>query len=247
LEKQDEIRLIEDELHDMDVADQEDTPRQDETKQGKLFTRHRRNKKEAADRKDFFERAERVYKEYAELLTTANQLATLEKPASHEWKSVNRFISTTKPVVKREAAWIGWRQDVVTLRGPRKHAFFDAIVETTINHAKQWSWLQPKEPSVDKDSDKDVKALNKVKALGKMQRWLEANASAGKAASVTNTVVLSILVPLLFVVPIYALTMVQDHIGESILVLVAFTIAFTTVLAVGTPAEAHEVYGCAAA
>lgn len=235
LEKQDEMRLIEEELRDMDLMDQEATPKRNRDGKevmasGPLYTRHRRNAVEAAARKEFFSRAERVYKDYAELVTAANQLTTLEKPAHYEWKNVSRFITDAKPVVEREAGWIGWRKDLVTIRGAREHAYFDAIMETIINHVKSSRWLK--------------RLLNPPAT---MQKWLAANASAEKAASITNMVFLSILVPLLFVVPIYVLTMVQHHIGPSIAVLIAFTIAFTFVLVGGTPAKAHEIWSCAAA
>lgn len=68
LEKQDEIREIERELQDMDFEDREEVP------QSKLVSRIRRNPKEGKQRRKFFARAERVYKEYALLLSATNQM-----------------------------------------------------------------------------------------------------------------------------------------------------------------------------
>ena len=204
---------------------------------GKLFTRHRRNPQEAKERKRLFARAERLYKEYAALLTAANALAKLDKPAKHEWKNVSRFVDETKPVVKREADWIEeyHMNDLVTLRKEREHAVFDAMFETIINYLKN-----SRRSNGNGDDPTDD---------GKIERFLRANASAGKAASFINMVFLSALVPFLFVIPIYVLSIdrVQNHIGASIGVLIAFATAFTSVLAVGTPAKAHEIWSCAAA
>ena len=167
----------------------------------------------------------------------ANQLAKLDKPAEHEWKNVSRFVDQTKPVVKREADWIEKdnMNDLVTLRKEREHAVFDAMFETGINYLK--------------NSKHTNGNANDPAGDGKIRKFLRANASAGKAANFINMVFLSLLVPFLFVIPIYVLSIerVQNHIAASIGVLTAFAIAFTSVLAVGTPAKAHEIWSCAVA
>lgn len=150
---------------------------------------------------------------------------------------MSRVIEETKPVIRREASWIESRnrKDLVTLRKEREHAVFDAIVESVINYVKNsnGSRIEP----------------NNINEEGKVQGFLRRNASAGKAANFINMVFLSVLVPGLFVIPIYVLSIdrVQNHIGASIGVLIAFATAFTAVLALGTPAKAHEVWSCAAA
>lgn len=227
LEKQAQMEAIEEDLHQMDMADKEDTQRQEEKKEGsgKLFTRNRRDPKEAAERRKLFVRLETTFKEYAELLDVAHKLATLEKPATYEWKSVRRFLSTAKPVVKREEEYIDWKEDLVTLRGEREHAVLGAIVEMFINYVKRANWLNPPQT---------------------MQKWLAANTFSEKVASVFISIFLLLLIPLLFVVPIYALHMIGNHIGKSIGVLIGFAVGFTCFLRASTVAKPHEVLGLAA-
>jgi hypothetical protein len=93
----------------MDTEDREVTSGGITRSGGNLFTRHRRDSKERLDRRDLFDRAEKVYKEYVELLTAANQMMNLEKPAPIEWKSVHRYISGTKPVVHMAPLMHSWR------------------------------------------------------------------------------------------------------------------------------------------
>lgn len=138
---------------------------------------------------------------YADLLVAANQLAKLDKPASHEYRSVNAFIADTKPVIQRESEWIGLREDLVTLRKEREHGHLDAVIEKFINRANNWSNTGAETPND-----------------GKWRRWLDANAKAGKAASWINFLFLAVLVPGLFAFPIWVLSLnkLQDHIGQSI-------------------------------
>lgn len=202
-------------------------------------------------------------------------MAKLDKPASHEYKSVNSFIADTKPLVQRETDFIGLRDDLVTLRKEREHGHLDAVIEMFINRAKNTGWTIATPGAANTTTDK-------------MQKWLRANARAGRAASWINFIFLSFLVPGLFVIPIYILSLdhVQHDIGQSIGeryspsrdtpirsfgrlpllpapvmysrdvmkcanfflgVLIAFAATFLFILWVGTPAKTHEVWSCAAA
>jgi hypothetical protein len=51
------------------------------------------------------------------------------KPAEAERQSVGRYIHNRKPLVQAEATWIHHKDDLVTLRVGREHAWLDSIVE----------------------------------------------------------------------------------------------------------------------
>lgn len=80
-----------------------------------------------------------------------------------------------------------------------------------------------------------------------MQEWLKGNGRAEQTASVLISITMLLLIPILFILPIYALSKVGNNIGKSIGVLLAFALTFTGVLVVATPAKQHEVLGAAAA
>lgn len=65
LEKQDELREMEEELADLDYADQEKEPR--DSKKGRLNRRHRSDPAEAKARQELFQRIEKKYIEYCKM------------------------------------------------------------------------------------------------------------------------------------------------------------------------------------
>ena len=223
LEKQEELRLLDEELRDMDLEVAQDEPHNAEAA-SKLNTRHRRNPEEAHSRSEYFEKAERLYKEYAALLGASRQMMALEKPAFHERKSVRHFISATKPVVQREAAWLEDPADLVTLRGVRPHATFNALLEAILTRAKHY--------------------LNPPRTI---ETWLAANVTAEKISNRVISLFLIVSVPTIFFAPIYILTVVAHNIGKGIAVLVVFALLFIFVLAIGTTAKSHEIWNSAAA
>lgn len=82
---------------------------------------------------------------------------------------------------------------------------------------------------------------------GGMQAWLDANAETEKLADMSISGFMLLLVPILFVIPIYLLSEIGQDVAKSIGVLIAFALAFTSVLAAGTPAKPHEILSCSAA
>ncbi len=99
LEKQDDIRIIETELRELDEADSSPTP--DGKPSRKWKTRHRQDRREAEKRRKLFARAEKAYKEYADLLAAAQQLATLGAPRKYDSENVFKFVKEANPVVRR--------------------------------------------------------------------------------------------------------------------------------------------------
>ena len=66
----------------------------------------------------------------AELLLKAQGLKGLEKPSARDYRSVLRFMENDGgQVFEEESGWIYNREDLVTLRPGREHAWLDAFLE----------------------------------------------------------------------------------------------------------------------
>jgi sulfite exporter TauE/SafE len=79
-----------------------------------------------------------------------------------------------------------------------------------------------------------------------VRSWLHENSETEYIAKQIIRGFLFITIPPMFVIPIYALHMVSSSIGKSIAVLVAFTLAFTILVLLATPAKPHEVLSVSA-
>lgn len=227
LEKQDEMRLIEEDVRDSDIRDNELTTvkcdsngRRAYASGGRLSTRHRRDPVEAKDRKELFARAERVYKEYGELLTTANQLAMLNKPGSYEWRDLSRFLADTKPVEAREADWIAWREDLISVGSPYQNTLLTAL-------------FRLHKPSYAADTS--------------LETQLAAEEYANRVRILIWYCILGLMFSVVLFVPIYALEVVGHDIGKGIGVLFASTVMFILALQTATSARGREIWSSSAA
>lgn len=62
----------------------------------------------------------------------------MKRPTESEYNSVENYIHVMQPLEPREQAWIQWKEDLVTLRPGREHAWLD----TTIEHILRWTHCQ---------------------------------------------------------------------------------------------------------
>jgi hypothetical protein len=60
---------------------------------------------------------------------SAQTLLSLNRPTNSEWTSVENFINNQKPVHREEFSFIYCKEDLVTLRPGREHAWLDTQVE----------------------------------------------------------------------------------------------------------------------
>jgi len=65
----------------------------------------------------------------AKFLSAAQQLMSFNKPAPGDYKSVETYINNNKPLVEDEGSYIYRKEDLVTLRAGREHAWLDTWVE----------------------------------------------------------------------------------------------------------------------
>lgn len=233
LEKQDDMRTLEEELLEMDIDDLAKEPREPNNSRRRLFTRHRTNEEEAKARRELLKKLENSYLEYERLLSAAYRLNTLPRPAAFEWKSVLEYVRSAKPIVKRESDYIHARGDLISLRGTTEHAYLGGLIEQFFNQIRDWT------------------TVLEQRQRFSMRTWLKGNyvakGAGEKFARAFIGVMVLLLVPVFFTVPIYALTKIGDDIGKSIGALVAFALTFAAVLLTATPARQHEVLGGTAA
>lgn len=60
-------------------------------------------------------------------------MASFQRPADRDYRSVRTWLSNTKPIVDEEEAFIRCKEDIVTLRHGRECAGFDGLVESMLN------------------------------------------------------------------------------------------------------------------
>jgi hypothetical protein len=69
------------------------------------------------------------------LLQAAHAMVALNKPTTSEYTSVETFMNNEKPLVEEEGSFIYRKEDLVTLRPGREHAWLDSTVEKVLRVA----------------------------------------------------------------------------------------------------------------
>lgn len=59
-------------------------------------------------------------------------MVSMGRPTSSEYRSVENFIENEKPLVEDEAKTYYCKEDLVSLRPGREHAWLDASIETSL-------------------------------------------------------------------------------------------------------------------
>ncbi|OCL06508.1 hypothetical protein AOQ84DRAFT_410867, partial [Glonium stellatum] len=127
LDKQDDMRKLEEKLDEMD--------REDEGIQSKRLITRDLKQQEAESRRELFKAIEEKFCEYAHILTAAQTLMAFNRPATSDYQSVANYIYNKKPVVEDEQTWIYCKEDMITLRKGRAHAWLDTGIERLLSYA----------------------------------------------------------------------------------------------------------------
>src|SRR5277367_3140006 len=69
---------------------------------------------------------------------SAQTLTSLNRPTSHEYTSVENFMNNEKPVSRPQFNFIYHKEDLVTLRPGREHAWLDSQVEKLLKACDGW-------------------------------------------------------------------------------------------------------------
>lgn len=65
----------------------------------------------------------------AKLVTSAKELTSSSRPSDSSYRSFRNFFSNTRPLCQRDESWIECKEDMLTLRRGREHAWLDDTVE----------------------------------------------------------------------------------------------------------------------
>lgn len=75
--------------------------------------------------------------EIASSLSHAQRLMNFNKPSNSEQQSVEAYLDNHKPVKKDERAYAEFKEDLVTLRPGREHAWLDRMIEASLQGAQK--------------------------------------------------------------------------------------------------------------
>ena len=81
-------------------------------------------------RTDLLAAIEEKILEYGKLLTQANQLQGLNTPTDRDHMNLSNYFWNEAPVVEQDQGWLLQKEDLVTIRAGREHAWLDAAVES---------------------------------------------------------------------------------------------------------------------
>jgi hypothetical protein len=154
LEKQDDLRQLEEalkRLDEEDVESGEDMLRtrdpidinvtQDDDKSSDSCSTGNLGEDSSRKRKKLLLLIANNIKEYGQLLTTAQAFAAMNKPTSGEQCSVRNWMENVDPVCEADASFVEHKEDLITLRPGREHAWLDAGIEKVLQGCKI-AWIQ---------------------------------------------------------------------------------------------------------
>jgi hypothetical protein len=141
LEKQEQLRRLEEELDFLDKTDHDAKPRA-------LRTLEDGKKDNTGERRVLMRKIEKKFRDYgmvstpatrrvtefstATLVQAAQSLTHCNRPSSGEVNSVRNFINYRQPLVPSQQKFIKCKEDLITLRPGREHAWLDASVEKAL-------------------------------------------------------------------------------------------------------------------
>ncbi|RDI83213.1 hypothetical protein Vi05172_g6944 [Venturia inaequalis] len=227
LDKQAGLRELEEQLDELDEEVALSRP-------GDLTTRDLRPE-DANTRKELMDEIEARFCEYANLMSAAQQLVAANRPAGFEYRSVVNYMRRNHPLQDEELAWIYCKEDLITLRPGREHAWLDYGVEHVLK----------------------VLNCNTIEYLFCSPETKQKGDGVGVyyTRSRINVLVISIItlmILVLLVVPVYILYHLVNSKetgrtdGICLGTLLVFTLAFSAVLSLFTKARRHEILGVAA-
>ncbi|CAO1598751.1 hypothetical protein XANCAGTX0491_002511 [Xanthoria calcicola] len=238
LNKQDEIRKMEDELRGMDRMDKA------LGNQEYLLSRDQDVKREPSSipacwsqtRPQLLEKLETKILEYSELLLKAHQLKALEKPSARDYRSVLHYMENDGgQMYEEEMSWIYDKEDLVSLRPGREHAWLDGMLERLLKVCRcrlvRYIFCTP-----------ETDARTENKAIHYYDR---------RRIALCGTFLITILILVLLMIPIWLLyrSSVNGTIGttsDTIVLILSFTLLFSAALSGFTKAKRHEIVAASA-
>ena len=131
LYKQDQIRRLEAELYELDLIDNE----LEETQtylQCQEEDEDRENEPSGRPRGEIIAEIEQKLVEYGIILTQTEKLHSMNRPSDRDHTSVSNYFWNEMPVVEEDAQFLLHKEDLVSVRPVREHAWLDDAVDTLL-------------------------------------------------------------------------------------------------------------------
>ncbi|KAF1978006.1 hypothetical protein BU23DRAFT_654222 [Bimuria novae-zelandiae CBS 107.79] len=190
-------------------------------------------------RREFLEAAETQFRQYADLMTTVQQLRCFESPTERDYKALRRFHYTAKPLLDSETDAIRNREDLVALRLAKEPDWLEGWIERSQRDVAWTSFV-----------GQEVHQCDEVPKL-------EPNAPATdiSGSRITNlaTAIVAFLSAILLVLPVLICYILVSNVGGSkgyfgcIGILFLFTMIFACSMSFYSKAKRHEVLAATAA
>jgi hypothetical protein len=84
---------------------------------------------DAQKHKELLTDIETKFCSYSNILTAAQQMLAFGRPSDTDCESIGRYIFNRKAMDEEEASWIHHREDLISLKPGREHAWLDGVVE----------------------------------------------------------------------------------------------------------------------
>jgi uncharacterized protein DUF6594 len=156
-------------------------------------------------------------------------------PAKKDYRSVQNWIWNNNPLDGKAQSWIKAKEDLITLRPGREHAWLDAVIE----HLLKWIDCRPIRYLFCSPETKEKTNSDEVYFTRSRINYCA-------------TVIITFMILVLLLVPVFLLyhlvTSTGNHRTDSVCIgiLVVFTLTFSAVLSLFTRAKRHEILGAAA-
>ncbi|TVY85009.1 hypothetical protein LSUE1_G003434 [Lachnellula suecica] len=230
LYKQDELRELEGTLDRLDKVDEKTRP--------DMLQSREQDDADDTFRKNLMHEIEETFKEYAQLLTVARDLATFNRPPTRDYLSIRRYFDEQDPVSNMES-YIYHKEDIVTLKPGREHSWLDSFVESILRRCDskviRYVFSTP---------ELRDKADPKLAGVWLIQR---------ERIELLVSLIITIVIVAILIVPIYILFFltIGPQNGHSISIIISVllvsTLLFSGVLSLFTRAKRHEILAAAAA
>ncbi|ERF73070.1 hypothetical protein EPUS_06531 [Endocarpon pusillum Z07020] len=194
------------------------------------------NHEQHKPRRNLMRRIDRAFRAYASLLQAAQSLTHCNRPSSGEYKSVENFVNNRHPLVPTEEEFCYRKDDLITLRPGREHAWLDCSVEKFLRFSRCrtiQNFFRSKETRQKTDGNEMYYTHDRIERF---------------VVAIIVTVILALLI-----IPIYLLYRLTNGVESPqsytvcIGILLIFTLSFSACLSLFTRAKRHEILAAAAA
>jgi hypothetical protein len=228
LYRQAEIQELEKKLQALDDADWSGSAQSRKC----LQSRKRDDAQPGAPRRELLFQIDEKLKEYDELVERTRRLSTVPKPSARNFASLYNFIYNKSALVNSECGFMKHGEDFVALVESPEAGWLDELVERILNRVpcRLTDFIFKSTEQYDKTDDPLIHYYSHER-IGILVRL---------TITVLSAVILMVPVFVLFGVP-SAKTQVK------VLIVLAFTLAFSAAISVFTKAKRHEVFAATAA